>query len=101
MATPRVTIDGLPEQTTIETDNYVIVQDTGTTKKMLLSKILDSTPTQLTAHIAQATDAHDASAVSATPAGTGVDASTVQGQLGQVASLIAALDARVTALETP
>jgi hypothetical protein len=88
MATPRVTIDALPEQGTAEDTNYLIVQDDGVTKKMSMTTLKNVTSTPLANHIAATIDAHDATAVSALPAGTGVDSPTVQGQLSQLATLV-------------
>jgi hypothetical protein len=87
MATPRVTIDQLPDQAIVEDANYIIVQDSGVTKKLLMSTLRAASSPPLNAHLADTTDAHDASAISATTAGTGVDATDVQGQLAQLATL--------------
>ena len=38
MATPRVTIDALPEQTVPEDTNLLVIQDSGVTKKMCSSR---------------------------------------------------------------
>jgi hypothetical protein len=88
MATPRVTIDQLPDQTVVEDTNYLIVQDTGVTKKLLMSALLAAPSTALSNHLADTTDAHDATAISAAVSGTGVDAADVQAQLVQLASLV-------------
>jgi len=101
MATPRVTIDQLPEQALPEDTNFLVIQDEGTSKKMSVATLRTIESVPLTDHIAAAVDAHDASAISATPAGTGVDGPNVQAQLGQLTTLVAALTTRVTALETP
>ena len=85
MATPRVTIDQLPIQAAPEDTNEIVVQDAGVTKRLTLG-VLQSVPQPaLTAHINNPTDAHDASAISATPAGAGIDGANVQAQLGQLA----------------
>lgn len=88
MATPRVTIDQLPEQATPEDTNYFVVQDAGVSKKMSWATIKAQPSTPLAAHLADTADAHDASAISATVAGTGVDATDVQGQLAQLTTLV-------------
>jgi hypothetical protein len=100
MATPRATIDQLPEQALPEDANFVVVQDAGVTKKMSIAtlKTIESAP--LTAHLGAVTDAHDASSISATPAGAGVDGPNVQAQLAQLATLVTALTTRITDLET-
>lgn len=88
MPTPRITIDALPEQGTIEPANLMIVQDGDTTKKIQVATLLGGTSTALTAHLANPPDAHTATAVSATPSGPGVDGTTVQAQLGQLVTLV-------------
>lgn len=88
MAPPRKTIDELPEQGTAETTNYVIVQDSGVTKKMSVATLLGLASDPLTAHLANPPDAHIASAISATASGAGVDGPDVQVQLGQLAALV-------------
>ena len=91
MATPRVTIDDLPEQAAAEDTNYVIVQDEGITKKMSMATLRNMASNPLTAHIDATVDAHDATAISAVPSGAGVDSATVQGQLSQLTMLVDAL----------
>ena len=88
MATPRVTIDQLPDQATVEDTNYIIVQDTGVTKKLLMSTLRAAPSPPLADHIADTTDAHAASSISTAASGTGVDGTTVQAQLGQLTSLV-------------
>lgn len=88
MATPRVTIDQLPIQDTIEDANQIIVQDTGVTKRLAMSVLRADISIPLAAHLADTVDAHDATAISTTTSGTGVDATTVQLQLGQLATLV-------------
>lgn len=91
MATPRVTIDQLPEQAAAEDTNFVIVQDEGITKKMSMATLKNVTSTPLAAHLTATVDAHDATAISAVASGVGVDSTTVQGQLSQLAMLVDAL----------
>jgi hypothetical protein len=83
----NIPIDALPEQITAEAGNYLVVQDGVDTKKMLVSVLNTLTDTGLTAHLADASAAHAASAVSAAPNGvlTGAD---VQAQLAQAAAAI-------------
>ena len=86
MPPPRVTIDELPEQGTPEDANLIVVQDSGVTKKMSIATLKTLESTQLTAHLADTEDVHDAAAISATPSG-GIDGPTVQAQLGQLADV--------------
>lgn len=88
MATPRVTIDALPEQGIVEDTNFLIIQDDGVTKKMSVATLKNAASNATTAHITDTVDAHDATAISALPSGVGVDSDTVQGQLSQLAALI-------------
>jgi hypothetical protein len=87
MAPPRKTIDELPEQGAYEASNFLIVQDSGVTKKMAASLLVDQPGTPLADHLADLSDAHDASSISATTSGPGVDGADVQAQLGQLASI--------------
>jgi hypothetical protein len=87
VATPRVTIDQLPIQAAPEDTNEIIVQDAGVTKRLTVAALLGAPSPPLTAHIDDTTDAHDATAISATAAGTGVDGANVQLQLGQLATI--------------
>ena len=96
MATPRVTIDQLPEQTALEDSNMLIVQDSGVTKKLPASTLRAITSDALTAHINDPTGAHPASAISTTPSAAGINGPDVQAQLGQLATLA---DAGVTQTE--
>lgn len=97
MATPRVTIDELPEQTTLEDTNYFVIQDSGVSKKASWLTVKSSPSQALLDHINDPTGAHAATAISATAAGAGVDAADVQGQLGQLATLV---DGKVSQAET-
>lgn len=90
MATPRVTIDELPEHLTPVDADLLVVQNAGVSKKMSIDTLKTLSSDALTAHLADTTDAHDASAISATTSGTGVDGITVQAQLGQLAALVGA-----------
>lgn len=88
MPTPRVTIDQLPEQTIAEDTNLFVIQDGVDSKKMSIATLKAINSNGLVAHLADTDDAHDATAISATAAGTGVDGTTVQAQLGQLTSLV-------------
>lgn len=87
MAGARISIDGLPSLAAPTAGTLVPVQESGVTRKMLVSVLSDALISSLNAHLTDTVDAHDASAISATPAGSGVDSVTVQGQLGQLATL--------------
>lgn len=89
MAGARVTIDALPALASPSAGTLVPVQDSGVTKKLLVSVLTDALTAALTAHINDTSDAHDATAVSTTTSGAGVTSTTVQGQLGELAALVA------------
>ena len=93
MATPRVTIDALPEQTTLEDTNYFVLQDTGVSKKASWATIKNTPSQALLDHINDTDDANDATAVSTTDSGGGINGTTVQSQLGQVATQLGTLNA--------
>lgn len=95
MATPRVTIDQLPAKTTPAGTELIIIQDAGVTKKITLSNVTSTPSAPLTAHINNPVDAHDASAVSTTDSGSGINGSTVQSQLGQLAAKANTADAHI------
>jgi Chaperone of endosialidase len=88
MATPRVTIDQLPDQAIVEDTNYIIVQDSGVTKKLLMSTLRAAPSVPLNDHLSDTTDAHDATSISTAVSGTGVDGADVQSQLGQLTTLV-------------
>lgn len=94
MAHPVVSIDDLPEQMT--PDGYVPVQVAGVTKK--LSAITLGSETTALDHLADATDAHHGSAITASP-GDNLTATNVDGQLDQVDTALTAIDGRLDALE--
>jgi hypothetical protein len=89
MAGARVTIDALPALASPSAGTLVPVQDSGVTKKLLVSVLTDALTAALTAHINDSVDAHDATAISTTVSGSGVTSTTVQGQLGELAGLVA------------
>ena len=86
MPTPRVSIDELPTKATPETDDGLIIQDSGVTKKTTVAGLLTLPSAQLTAHLTDPDDAHDATAISAIDSGLGINGTTVQAQLGQLAT---------------
>lgn len=86
MAGARVTIDALPSLSSPNPGTLVPVQDSGVTKKLLVTALTDALLTALNAHINDTVDAHDATAISATVSGTGVASATVQGQLAELAA---------------
>jgi len=90
-----VAITDLPEQTTAENANYLVVQDGVDTKKMLVSALTPLMNDGLLAHEATAVDAHDATAVSAAPNAPQMPGTDVQSQLGQAAAEMAALQTNI------
>ena len=88
MAGARVTIDALPALSSPSAGTLVPVQDSGVTKKLLVSVLTDALTAALTAHMNDTIDAHDATAVSTVVSGPGVTSTTVQGQLAEIATLI-------------
>src|SRR5262245_61285892 len=97
---PRVTIDDLPEQATPEQTNYLIIQDDGVTKKMSIDSLMQIASDPLAAHLTDSVDAHDATAISTTTAGPSVDGITVQAQLGQLATLIDAVNTQIASINS-
>jgi len=104
MPTPRTSIDELPTKVTPESDDLLIIQDSGVTKSTTVGGLSSLPSAALTTHINNPTDAHDASAVSAVDAGNGVNGANVQAQLGQLSTLAkggndaaAAADAKIVA----
>jgi hypothetical protein len=84
------TIPELPDQTTLEGANYLVVQDGVDTKKMPVSMLTAASDASVNAHIADTTAAHAASSISASPSGGSLTGADVQAQLSQAASAIAA-----------
>ncbi len=97
MAAPRVPIPSLPDKPTADPTDLLIVQDGSITKSMTMQHLVDGTG--ISAHIADTTDAHAASAVSALSNGTGQDALTVQGQLNQIKTALDAVGSSTTAAD--
>lgn len=88
MPASRVSIDDLPAQSSPAVGDLLVVQSSGSTNKMLVSALTDALTAALTAHLNDPVDAHDATAISTTTSGTGVDGATVQAQLGQLVTLL-------------
>lgn len=86
MAAPRVTINDLPEKTSASPADLLLIQDGTVSKKMTMQHVIDGTG--VSTHIAQTTDAHDATAISAVSNGPSVSGANVQVQLGQLAGLV-------------
>lgn len=83
MPAPRVIIDALPAATVIGDTDHFVMQQSGTTKKTPGSLVTGAATTAVAAHIADVSDAHNASAIGATP-GSVTSATDVQGQLSQL-----------------
>ena len=96
MAAPRVTIDSLPEQTGLVSGNLLVVQDGSTTKKMTVDVISTAAVGPLNAHIVDAADAHDATAISAVANPAPMDGIDVQAQLTQASTKFGQVDAALT-----
>lgn len=86
MAAPRLTIDDLPEDTTVTGTEVLIVSDAGASKKLVLNNVLAIPTTALDAHITATIDAHDASAISAAVTNAAITGTDVQSQLQQLAA---------------
>jgi hypothetical protein len=89
MAAPRITIDELPEATVVSDTDLAVIQSGDTTKRVLIPNLVGPATTLITDHIADTSDAHDATAISATTAGGPLDGPTVQAQLNQASALFA------------
>ena len=89
MAGARVSIDALPALASPTAGTLVPVQESGVTRKLLVSVLTDALTAALTAHLNDTVDAHDATAISTTTSGAGVTSATVQGQLVELTTLVA------------
>lgn len=87
MPATRVTIGALPEATTPGIGDVTVLETAGVTKKMLITNLLGPANATLNTHITDPTDAHAASAITATPSGV-LTGSTVQAQLLTIAGLL-------------
>ena len=90
MPATRVTIGALPEATAPTAGDVTVLETAGVTKKMLLTNLLAPADASLNTHITDPTDAHAASAITATPSGV-LTGTTVQAQLLTVAGLLGAV----------
>jgi hypothetical protein len=93
MAAPRVTINDLPEKTAPVAADLFVLQDGTTTKKVTWQHLYDGTG--IAAHIAAATNAHAATAVSVVPA-PGIVATNVQAALSEVVGRVITTTAPLT-----
>lgn len=91
-----VTINDLPEQTSVVGTDYVVVQNPTDTLKMHLSTLTAASDASVTAHINDTTGAHAASAISAAPSASPMIGTDVQTQLGQAGSQINTNTAAIT-----
>jgi hypothetical protein len=99
MPTPRTTIPDLPEQAVVVDANLLVVQDGATTKKMTVGRLTTQNSTALAAHVDNASDAHDASAISAASNVAPMIGADVQTQLGQAAGALAGAAAAADAVQ--
>src|SRR5215831_7065963 len=81
-------INGLPEQTTADPTQLIVVQVAADTRKMLLSTLMSLTGASLIAHQNQTTGAHAATAISAAPNGAVMNGTNVQSQLAEAATAL-------------
>ena len=88
MAAPRTTIPELPEQTIPTDTDELVVQSGPTTKRMTVGRLTTHNSQALTDHINDLAGAHQASAISAVPAGPPFTGADVQTQLSQGADSI-------------
>jgi len=93
-----IAITDLPEQTTAENTNYLVVQDGTDTKKMLVSTLTPLMNDGLLTHESTAVDAHDASAISAAPNAPQMPGTDVQAQLGQAAAQMGTLQNNINTI---
>jgi hypothetical protein len=102
MAAPRTTITELPEQTVVTETDELVVQNGPTTKRMTVGRLTTHGSQALADHINDLSNAHQASAISAVPAGPPFTGADVQSQLSQGADsinqLLAAVNGHITAV---
>jgi hypothetical protein len=96
MAAPRTTITELPEQTVVTETDELVVQNGPTTKRMTVGRLTTHGSQALTDHINDVSNAHQASSISAVPAGPPFTGADVQSQLSQGADAINQLSAAIT-----
>lgn len=97
MAAPHTTIPELPEQTIPTDTDELVVQSGPVTKRMTVGRLTTHNSTALTNHINDLADAHQASSISAVPAGPPFTGADVQSQLSQGADAINQLLASIQA----
>ena len=95
MAAPRTTIPELPEQAVPTDTDELVVQSGPTTKRMTVGRLTTHNTTALNEHINALSGAHQASAISAVPAGPPFTGSDVQTQLSQGADAMAVLQGTI------
>ena len=88
MAAPRTTIPELPEQTVATDTDELVVQSGPVTKRMTVGRLTTHGTQALNDHINDLSNAHQASAISAVPAGPPFTGADVQTQLSQGADSI-------------
>jgi len=92
MAAPRVLIADLPEQPATVPTDLLVVQNGTTTRKMQIGTLTTASTQPVDAHIADATAAHIAAAIGATPNTAPMSGTDVQTQLGQASAAITAIN---------
>lgn len=95
MAAPRTTIPELPEQTIPTETDELVVQSGPVTKRMTVGRLTTHNSQAITDHINSLAGAHQASAISAVPAGPPFTGADVQTQLSQGADSINQLAASI------
>ena len=100
MAAPRIPIADLPDQPALVDTDLLVVQNGPTTKKMTIGVVRTASTTALGDHINDATGAHAASAIVATPNTTPLSGSDVQTQLGQAGTAIGTAQTAIAANTT-
>jgi hypothetical protein len=95
MAAPRTSIPELPEQTVATDTDELVVQNGPTTKRMTVGRLTTHGTQALNDHINALSNAHQASAISAVPAGPPFTGDNVQIQLSQGADAINGLNTLV------
>lgn len=99
MAAPRVLIADLPDHPAPVGTDLLVIQNGPTTKKLLVSALTTATAQPVTDHVADATAAHAASAISAAVNTAPMTGADVQSQLGQAAAALLTAQSEVDAVE--
>lgn len=100
MAAPRTTIPELPEQLAVTETDELVVQNGPTTKRMTVGRLTTHNSAALVSHINNLAGAHQASSISAVPAGPPFTGADVQTQLSQGADAINQLSTATTTNST-